>query len=230
MPGQITFAINDQEFQKTMKEYINVSSKDGAFAMNRTMNNFAIFGFEEAKVAQASEIENVQSLEWWPKYVAAAMVKRKAKQLAVRMEKTARKGKTLSGKVYRRLEQLHYTRAEAQKESARIIRSRSVSIGFLRFFFATLSRRMRTEVTGMRVPPSKTFKGFEVTAKPATMQDPTVSATVRYTYRRRGERSVQKAEALLQDIINRARPRLIADMRVYIAAKLKERSIGVSAR
>jgi hypothetical protein len=230
MAGVATFALDDAEFQGVMGDYLRVSSKDGAAAMNRTMNNLAIFGHDEARVAQLAEIENVQALDWWPAYVATRMVKRKAKQLAVRMEKASRKGKTISSKTYRRLVAFHYTRDEARKESARIGRRRSVSVGFLRFFFVSLSRQMRTAVPGMRVPPSKSFKGFDVTISAATEDRPMVTAEVRYPYRSRGEASVKKAEALLQNTLERARPRLIADMREYIARKASETARGISAR
>jgi hypothetical protein len=229
MAGQVTFALDDAEFQTAMRDYIQVSSKDGAFAMNRTMNNLAVFGFQEAKQAQAGEIERVQTLDWWPKYVAASMVRRKAKQLSVRMEKASRKGRVIGGKMYQRLAMLHYTRAEARKESERIIRKRSLAIGFVRFFFATLSRSMRAVTPGLMTPPSKTFRGFDVTVKPATMDNPSVTARVAYAYRSRGERAVKKAEALLQGILDRARPLLIADMREYIKRKASENARRISA-
>jgi len=228
MAGQVKFALDDAEFQKAMGEYIQASSKDGAFAMNRTMNNFAVFGFHEAQVAQASEIESVQRLDWWPMYVARVMVRRKAAQLVVKMEKATRKGKVMGGKTFQRLAKLHYTREEARKESARIIRRRSVAIGFVRFFFVTMSRQVAAVVPGMRTPPSKTFKGFEVTVTPATIQSPSVSARVAYAYRSRGEAAVKKAEALLQGIIDRARPMLIADMREYITRKAAENARSIS--
>ena len=222
MPGQVTFALDDSEFQGVMAEYIRQSSKEAATAMNRTMNSLAIFGVKEAKEAQTGEIERVQTLDWWPMYIAAIMVKKKAKQLAVKMQKASAKGKTLSGKTYQRLVALHYTREEARKESARVIRKRSLAIGFVRFFFVTLSRNVRTYVPGARAATGKSFRGFAVSVKPATTQDPSISAQVKYSYRSRGERAVQKAEALLQDILDRARPKLIADMRQYITDKLRQ--------
>jgi hypothetical protein len=222
MPGQITFALDDSEFQGVMAEYIRRSSKEAATAMNRTMNSLAIFGVTEAKEAQAGEIERVQTLDWWPKFVAAVMVRKKAKQLAVKMQKASAKGKTISGKSYTKLVALHYTREEARKESARIIRNRSLAIGFVRFFFVTLSRRVREYVPGARAAVGKSFRGFEVDVKPATVQDPSIRASVKYAYRSRGQKAVQKAEALLQDILDRARPLLIADMRKYIADKLNQ--------
>jgi hypothetical protein len=152
--------LDDSEFQQAMADYIRVSSKDAADSMNRTMNSLAVLGFEHARLAQESEIRNVQTLEWWPKYVASAMVRRKASGLAAKMRKADAKGKTLSAKAFAKLSKLRYTKAEAQKESARIIRGRSVAVGFVRFFFATLSRSMRDYIPGSRVPPSKSFKGF----------------------------------------------------------------------
>ncbi len=228
MAGQVKFALDDVEFQKAMTEYIQTTSKDGAFAMNRTMNNLAIFGTEESKVAQDDEIQRIQQLDWWPMYVASVMVRRKAAQLTVKMEKATRKGKVMGGKTFQRLAKLHYTREEARKESARIIRRRSVAIGFVRFFFVTMSRQVAAIVPGMRTPSSKTFKGFEVTVKPATMQDPSISARVVYDYRSRGEKAVKKAEALLSEILERARPRVIADMREYITRKLTAASEAIS--
>jgi hypothetical protein len=138
------------------------------------------------------------------------------------MQKASAKGKTMTGKSYTNLVALHYTREEARKESARIIRNRSLAIGFVRFFFVTLSRRVREYVPGARAAVGKSFKGFEVNVKPATEQDPSIRASVKYAYRSRGQKSVQKAEALLQDILDRARPLLIADMRKYIAGKLNQ--------
>jgi len=228
MAGQVTFSLDDAEFREAMRDYIMASSKDAPFAMNRTMNNLAVFGFNEAKTAQQGEIENLQSLEWWPRYVAAVMVKKKARQLSVRMEKAASRGKAMTGKMYRRLEQLHYTREEARKTSASIIRKRSLAIGFVRFFFATLSRSMRAVTPGLKTPSSKTFRGFDVTVKPATINDPSVTARVAYAYRSRGEAAVKKAEALLQGILDRARPLLIADMREYITRKASENARSIS--
>jgi len=221
MPGEARFTLSDESWHETMGDYIRVSSKDGAEAMNRTMNNFAVFGFGEAELAQKGEIERVQTLEWWPKYVAKVMKKKKAAQLVKRTEKIRAKGKQMRAATYERLVKLHYTRAEAVKASASLIRSRSVSIGFVRFFFAALSRSMREYTQGM-TPQSKTFKGFDVQIKPATEAMPSVRATVNYTYRRRGEKAVQKAEEMLQGAIDRARPKLINDMRVYIASKARD--------
>ena len=87
---------------------------------------------------------------------------------------------------------------------------------------------MRAVTPGLKAPPSKTFKGFDVTVKPATMDDPSVTARVAYSYRSRGERAVQKAEALLQGILDRARPLLIADMREYITGKAAENARSIS--
>jgi hypothetical protein len=216
MPGKVTFNLDDREFQGVMRDYIIHSSKEAAYAMNRTMNSLAVFGTMEAKEAQTGEIERVQTLDWWPKYIAAIMVKRKAAKLATRIKKG------IKGKVYQKLASLHYTREEARKESARVVRKRSTAIGFVRFFFVTLSRRVREFTPGSKVPPGKSFKGFEVNVKPATMQDPSISASVVYAYRSRGEKTVKRAESLLQDILDRARPRLIADMREYIKRKLNE--------
>ena len=213
------FVLLDDGWNRTMGDYIRASSRDAADAMNRTMNNFAVIAHGKTKLAQKQEIENVQSLEWWPKYVAAAMVRRKAKALAKRIEKNK-----VTGKTYQRLSALHYTRLEARAASARIIRSRSVAVGFVRFFFVSLSRAMRNYIVGARVPPAKTFKGFDVSIQPATVDQPSVSARVTYEYRRRGERPVKRAEALLQEIIDETRPALIDDMREYIARKAQERA------
>jgi hypothetical protein len=228
--------LDDSEFQQAMADYIRVSSKDAADSMNRTMNSLAVLGFEHARLAQESEIRNVQTLEWWPKYVASAMVRRKAQSLATKMRKADAKGKTLSAKAFANLSGLHYSRAgekegnsEAQKESARIIKGRSVAIGFVRFFFATMSRSMRGYVPGAKVPPSKSFKGFDVAIVPATLQRPSISAEVAYPYRKLGQRTVKRAEALLQEAMDAARPALIADMRDYIARKMREAAEGVSA-
>ncbi len=229
MPGVATFTLTDDAWQKTMGDYIRVSSKDAVTAMNRTMNSFAIFGAQESDVAQKEEIERVQTLDWWPKYVATVMVKRKAKRLAVRMEKYTSKGKTMSGKMYKRMAELHYTRAEARAQSARMIRGRSVAIGFMRFFFATLSRSMRAYIPGARVPSSKSFKGFDVSIRGATESLPSVSAVVTYPYRRRGEKAVQKAEEMLQTAIDKARPLLIEDMQQYIRSKAQETARSHSA-
>ena len=218
MAGQVTFSLDDTEFREAMLEYIQVSSKDGAFAMNRTMNNLGIFGFHQAKVAQDAEIMRVETLEWWPRYVAKTLANKYPAKAVIKNEVKVNKDKS-GFKVYKRVYMRHYTREKARKASASIIRKRSLAVGFVRFFFATLSRSMRAVTPGLKTPPSKTFRGFEVTVKSATMQDPSVTARVEYSYRSRGEVAVKKAEALLRDILDAARPLLIADMREYINRK-----------
>jgi ribosome-binding protein aMBF1 (putative translation factor) len=177
--------IDDSGFQKAMRAYIVASSKDGATAMNRTMNSLAIIGQQETKKAQEDSITAVQNLWWWPAYVAKILTARKKRQLDIR----AGKAKTIKGKariLKRRESGRLYSRAEARKVSAGIIKKRSVSISFLRFFFNKMSRDLRGQTQGLNAPPNnKRFKGFEATVKPATMEDPTVQISVNYKYRKR---------------------------------------------
>jgi hypothetical protein len=217
--------IDDSGFQKAMRAYIVASSKDGATAMNRTMNSLAIIGQQETKKAQEDSITAIQNLWWWPAYVAKVLTARKGRQLDIR----AGKAKTAKGKariMARKEAGRLYTREEARKASAGIIKKRSVSISFLRFFFNKMSLDLRGQVQGLNAPPNnKRFRGFTANVKAATMEDPTVKISVNYGYRKRSSSTARRVERMLQQVMDKAKPMLIKDMEIYI-----RRQLGTQAR
>jgi hypothetical protein len=221
MPGQVTFAMDDSEFQKVMGQYINASSKDAAFAMNRTMNNLAIFGVTEAKNADKSEIESIESRNWWPRYIGMKIANyRWGGDVHKRGIPQIRKN-----------EAMYFQNDKLKKRiSKQVIRSRSAAVSFMKYFFKWMSDEIRQTIPGLPSFPSKKFKGFQGYFTAATMDRPIVSISVAYEYKHRSDTSVKKAENILQSILDKIKPLLIADMRQYIARKMRERSVGISAR
>lgn len=187
--------LDSREWREAVRQYAIDTGKDEAYALNRQVNNLAIFAMRFVHNAQAASIRAVESLDWWPKYIAKILHK---------------KGP--------------YTVKQARVYSKRLIRSRLVAIRFLRFFFVSLSRAIRVGALNKPSSGGKSFSGFDSVFRPATASNPHVEAAIGYTFRRRSDKTARKAEALLQAALNYAIPETIRDMKQYAERQAENRA------
>lgn len=117
---QPTFTVDEREFGKTIREYIDATGKDAAYCANRQGLNVAIKTARGTPLADKSKIREVVNQTWWPKYVAKNI-------------SGSRGGITITqrgGK--KRKVQGHYTVKDARAVSIRLIRKKLRRAGFIR--------------------------------------------------------------------------------------------------
>jgi len=197
----MAMTLDTSEFDRAMVQYAAASGKDFKDIVHRQMNNLAIQGIKLQKRAERSAIKTMEGKAWWPKYVAKALKKRQGS----------------------------YTRAEAKKFSKKLLRQRLKAVGFLKFFFISLSRSV-APLTGKPGRKGKTFAGFSVSVAPATKRKPTTSATVGYTYRKRGDKTAKTAERMLGKILKMAIATTVLDIQKYVDRKMGKTARKFSAR
>jgi hypothetical protein len=221
------------DFNKALQEYQFATKKTFAEVANREMVNLGVQGIKVTKEAEASKIQSIQSMDWWPKLVAKALVKRNAGKLVSKMQgaTTAKGMKSVSramGKFYGRA----YTHAQAVAFSALLIRRRLNAIRFLKFFFSKLAKEAKpftsSGASGSGI--GKSFGGFQYSITPATDSKPSCSARIWYTPRYRGDKSVRTAQVILDAAMKNAITATAADMRAYIVSKMTELSQKYSYR
>lgn len=195
------FILDTTEFDGAVVQYAAASGKDFADVSNRQTLNLAIQGLKLQKKAENAEIKKLQSLDWWPKYIAKLL--------------TAKRG--------------HYTRAEAIEYSAQVIRGRSKAVGFMKFFFASMAAAV-APLTGRSRGKGKDFAGFKVSIQPATSEKPITDCAVSYTYRRRGDKTAKRTEIILQSTLAQAISATIADIQSYVDRKMRVTANKYSAR
>jgi len=192
----MSMVLDTKEFDLAMIQYAAASGKDFKDIVHRQMNNLAIQGMKLQKRAERDAIKTMEGKDWWPRYVAKAL-------------------KKVQGR---------YTVAQARKFSKQLLRKRLKSVGFLKFFFVSLSRAV-APLTGKPGRKGKTFAGFKVSIVPATNRRPATSATIGYTYRKRSDKTARKAERMLGKILPVAIATTVADMKVYV-----DRKMGITAK
>ncbi len=217
------------QMQKAMEEYQYAFKKSNAEVCNREMVNLGIQGIKVTKEAEASKIQSIQSMDWWPKLVAKVLVKRNAgKVMATVNTKGVKAGARAMNKFYKRA----YTHAQAVAFSATLIRRRLNAIRFLKFFFSKLAKEAKpftsSGASGSGI--GKSFGGFQFSITPATDSKPSCSARIWYTPRYRGDKSARTAQVILDAAMKNAIVATAADMRAYIVQKMTELSQKYSYR
>jgi hypothetical protein len=216
------------DFQKALQEYQYAFKKSNAEVCNRQMMNMGMIGKEITKEAEASKIQSIQSMDWWPKLVAKVLVKRNAgKVMATVNTKGVKAGARAMNKFYKRA----YTHAQAVAFSATLIRRRLNAIRFLKFFFSKLAKEARpfTSSAG-NTGIGKSFGGFQYTISPATDAKSACSARIWYRPRYRGDKSARSAQKILDETMQRTINATAKDMRDYIVKKMGELSQKYSYR
>ena len=103
------------DFNKALQEYQDATKKSNKDVVNRTMLNLGIQGIKVTKEAEASKIQSIQSMDWWPKLVAKVLVKRNAGKVMTTVNtKGVKAGARAMNKFYKRA----YTHAQAVAFSA----------------------------------------------------------------------------------------------------------------
>jgi hypothetical protein len=220
------------DFNKALQEYQYAFKKSNAEVCNRQMMNMGMIGKEITKEAEASKIQSIQSMDWWPKFVAKVLVKRNAGKLATKMQgadtsKSMKSTARAMTKFYSRA----YTVAQAKAFSLVLIRRRLNAIKFLKFFFSKLAKEARpfTSSAG-NTGIGRSFGGFQYSITPATDSKPSCSARIWYKPRYRGDKSARSAQKILDESMKATIAATAKDMRAYIVQKMTELSQKYSYR
>jgi hypothetical protein len=230
--------IDSAEWNLAIAQYIAATKKGLAYSTNRALKNIGIKGIEIAKAAEPAAISRLESLDFWPALVAKYITQRKLgkayKAIALRGHASKRQARTgrIIERAYRRNPGSHRSE-EAAQYSAKIVRKRLVTIGFIKWFFSNLARGLDAYVPGNRPrAPSRTgsWGGFSAKTEPATEQKTSASVLVSYDYRRRRNSTARKAERILGTILPRAVDLAVVDIKRFAEAKLAEAAARHSAR
>ncbi len=205
-----TITVDSRQFQQVFREYAKWNKRDFADIVNAKMLDVTFRALSETPKADVSQIKNLESQSWWPKYVA--------KRIAgggVRF----RRG---SAKI--NIQGAGYTRAEARQVSRKIIAARSRSVAFVKSGWLPAIKRLlgivrqrissRTSTAGVKqvgVP-----KG---SVRPAAPGDSPSSEAIN---------SALGVEKVGVGPLERAFAGAAADMEVYIARKLEDRARRVA--
>jgi hypothetical protein len=227
------FRLDFREFDKAMVDYAAASGKDFAAACNHATMNLAIQGIKHTKAAEASAIQKLKGMDWWPKYVAKVMVRQAGGKAGQKLYqslwakeemKNHKKGAWKLDK-----EESAYVRY-AKTLSGELLATRVKATRFMRFFFLSMARAVQPFADVKAMPSGKSFAGMTATAKPATRERPICHVEASYDYKKRSDKTARKAERLLYGWLEKAIPATIADMKVYVERKMAERARQFSAR
>lgn len=217
------------EFQQAIAQYVAVTKKDSAEAINRQARNFAIKCIAYSKPAKgAAAIKAIQNEPWWPKIVSKVIAKQAGQQAASKAFQ-AQWSKLASTSRKMSKEEKSYARL-AKSTSKQLLAKRTSAISFLRFFFRSLAQKMTAYAKGGSVPGGKSFTGFDIKIQPATPGRLTVKMDNAYKYKNRGSKSASGAELLLQKSMSVALPATVEDMKKYTSDQLKKRATQYSGR
>lgn len=221
--------LDTREFQQAIREYVAATGKDSAEAINRQARNFAIKCISATKPSKgAAAIKAIQNETWWPKVVAKIMAKRGGSEAASKTYQ-AQWAKMASTSRGMSKEEKSYAKYAA-KLSKSILGQRTAAITFLRFFFRSLAQRMSSFSKGGSVPGGKAFPGFAVKVTPAAPKRLSVSMDNTYKFKKRGSKSADGAERLLQQAMTVALPATVADMKQYTEDQLTKRARQYSGK
>lgn len=112
-----TIQLDTTKFNQVMREYARWNKRDWADIVNAKALDVAFRALKETPKASVSEIRQLESKEWWPKYVA----KRIAKGVSFR-----------KGKAKLNFQGEGFTRQDARQVSKAIIAARSRSVAFVK--------------------------------------------------------------------------------------------------
>lgn len=231
--------VDTREFDAAMRQYAAVSEKDHADIVNRQLRNLAIHALKGTKKAQRSAIKAITQVSWWPKYVAKVM---KAKggffksgagnynrALGSKAVQGQWAGMHSGARKMNRMESAYFK--EAKKVGAKIIRQRTGAITFLRGFFWKMQQALRPVAPGEQAPQqSAIFRNTSASVSPASPGKLNASATSRYNYKFRSQKTAAGAERELYNVLRAAYPATARDMQVYITRKIQATAKRFSGR
>jgi hypothetical protein len=238
MSGGVEIKLDTREFRRAMADYLAVTKKDAAHGVNRQVRNICFKAAQKVKLSPAGAIRGLASEDWWPKIVAGVMRKRAGGQAASDIyqaqwamgKKKARDKQLGKGQKAFMLDKKEKSFArEAAKISKALIGNRVKAIGFTKWFFLKVARRISTQVN-LALPGGKEFGGVEATVIPATMQKLYARFDSVYKFKRRGSRSAESEMKELSKALNLAVPAAVKDMHDYVVALLAKRSREYSGR
>lgn len=236
----VAIRLDTREFTAAMREYIAATGKDSVEAINRQARNFAVKCIMHTKKAKgAAAIRALQSESWWPKFIAKVIARQaggKASQKAFQSQwAAAEQARRLSaggvkGAFKLDKEERSYVRY-AKQLSRKILGSRAAAITFLQFFFRVVAQKMSQYAKGNSAQEiSKRFPDFATNVLPARAGNTTVKIDSAYQFRKRGTKTSQSTERLLQEAMNKALPATIDDMKQYTEKKLAQRAAQYSGK
>lgn len=215
------FTLDDREFRAALVQYSAAADKAFADGVNHQMNNWAIQSQKHIKQAMEGRIRAMQQAPWWPKLISRIMVKRGAASVAKKLAQG--KGKT----ALKRFQERAFTREQARRRSAAVIKRRVNARRFLSGFFLKWSNAIASMVPGIRGPRGTGaaggfFRSLKASYRPATGNDPRASINVWYDYKKRSGKTLGKVDAMFNRAMRIGMTATISDMEAYTNRKLSE--------
>jgi hypothetical protein len=236
--NQASLGLDTREFQQAMKEYVAVTKKDAAYALNRQARNLAITSAMQVKKSYSSEIKAIARETWWPKVVAAIMRKRAGSTAAREIyqaqwaanEKAKRVAQYGKGQKRFKLDKKETSYAkEAKRIGSEILGSRVKAIGFSKWFVMRAAREL-TKYAYKGMPSGKVFEDIKGGAVGATEKSLMVKFWSAYDFKRRSGKSASSLVSQLTQAMNYAVPIVIKDMKKYAQEQLAKRNQQYSGK
>lgn len=236
--NQASLGLDTREFQQAMKEYVAVTKKDAAYALNRQARNLAITSSMQVKKSNSSEIKAIARETWWPKVVSAIMRKQAGSTAAREIyqaqwaanEKAKRVAQYGKGQKRFKLDKKETSYAkEAKRITNWILGSRAKAIGFSKWFFLRAARDLAKYVN-KGVPAGKAFEDIKGGAVGATEKSLMVKFWSAYDFKRRSGKSASSLVSQLTQAMNYAVPIVIRDMKKYVQEQLAKRGQQYSGK
>jgi hypothetical protein len=201
----VTF--NTKEFQSALRSYAEVSKRDWPEIVNRQALNLALRSMQFTPKAEKAAIQQLESLDWWPKYIAKRIA-----GAGVTVQQRGKKFKTVIA--------TNYTRAQARMASRTIISARVRASAFCRAGW----------IPAVRILAAKVGRTLRVSAK--QYGQPKGDATAATVGRATAEiiNSARGAGKVGAAAFQRAINFVADDMRLYVAKKMQQRAREHSAR
>jgi hypothetical protein len=226
--------VDTREFDAALQQYAAVSKKDHADIVNHQLRNLAIHALKGTKKAQSSAIRAMRQVSWWPKYIAGIIAKRGTFFSATQASRVYQSywAKGLKGAMGRKMtkQETEYQKM-ARKISSQVFRQRTGAITFLRGFFWKMQQALAPVAPGENAPQqSAIFRNTTAMVSPATPGNLRCTATSRYNYKFRSQKTAAGAERELYKVLAAAYPETARDMQVYITRKLQATAKRFSGR
>ena len=194
------FTVDYREWQKAILEYSVATGKSNAEAVNRQANNLCIQAQKRAVKATAGAVKSTTQEE------------------PLRWWHAHRIRQANPG----------MSRKDAYIKAKKSLAKRSRAVGFIKGWFAAMSRIIRTS-SGQTVPQKKSFAGIVPHYQAATPRNSKAVISATYSYRRGGA-VAQRAEAILQRALQAGINATVADMRRYVERELTKLGRKYSGR
>lgn len=216
MSDAASIKVDFKEFHQTLKEYIDVTKKDLATALNRCCKNISIKAIQHCPQANKQEIKtllNETKLLWWIAWQKRDNGKHIRKVI---------NDKSLKWGVFVK-EQSGISLKSAYKYAQKRVVKRTSSVGFVKGFFSAMSKAVDGKET------SKKFQGIQPSFTAASTDKQKAEIGVKYDYQNKNIKA-DVTEVMLTQALQLGVDFATKDMKEYIEKKLQEASKKASAK